>query len=83
MKTKLTEHQDFAWSRFVLLGEFLACQLEDGRGQVQLDLFLHVLNEIVADTYFSKRIRAQALSLIQSVLRASLRLKQTELSREV
>ena len=83
MKAKLMYHQDLAWCRFVLLGEFLAYQLEDGRGQIQLDLFLHVLNEIVANSSFCRRIRAEAVSILQNVLRACLRLDEIELSREV
>ena len=82
-KSKLADHQHHAWSRFVLLGEFLVDQFEDGGEQIQLGFFLHMLNEIVSKNSFQKRIRVQALILVHRVLRESLRLDKTELNREV
>ncbi len=83
VKSKLIDHQQNAWSRFVLLGEFLADQFKDGGDQIQMDFFLHVLVEIVSKTSFHKRIRAQALVQIQKVLRQSLCLNETELDRQL
>ena len=83
VKSKLIDHQLNAWSRFALLGEFLAEQFKDGGEQIQMDFFLHVLIEIVSNTSLHKRIRAQALIQIQKVLRQSLSLNETELDRQL
>lgn len=83
MKSKLLTHQLDAWSRFALLGEFLADQFGNGGYQIQLDFFMHVLNEILLKNSLQKSIRSRALSLILKVLRESLCLNQTGLDKEV
>ena len=83
MKSKLSTHQLDAWSRFAILGEFLADQFGNCGYQIQFDFFLHVLNEILLKNSLHKSIRSRALSLIQKVLRESLCLNQTELDKEV
>lgn len=83
MKSKLLDHQLNAWSRFLLLGEFLIDQLKYGGEQIQLDFFMHILVEIVSETSLSKRVRAHALTHIQKVMRECLRLNETELDRQL
>jgi hypothetical protein len=82
-KSKLKKHQNNAWSRLTLLGQFLIGQLRCGGGeQIQLDFFLHELKEIALKPSFNS-IRPKVLVLIHEVLRESLQLNKTELEAEV
>mmetsp|Transcript_46714 Transcript_46714/g.52047 ORF Transcript_46714/g.52047 Transcript_46714/m.52047 type:complete len:3191 (+) Transcript_46714:200-9772(+) len=82
-KSKLPNHQNNAWSRLTLLGQFLIDQLKCGGGeQIQLDFFLHELKEIALKSSFNN-IRPKVLALIDEVLRESLQLNKTELEAEV
>ena len=82
-KSKLKKHQNNAWSRLTLLGQFLIGQLRCGGGeQIQLAFFLHKLKEIALKPSFNG-IRPKVLVLIHEVLRESLQLNKTELEDEV